>query len=63
MNPPLFLHSSIHERLHCFLFGATTNSVAVKGTVHIFWSKFVYISIRRIFRNGIAGVSEYANSF
>lgn len=37
------------------------NSVAVKVTVYIFWSAFVYTSIKYIFRNEIAGIKEYAN--
>lgn len=63
MNPPLFIHSSVHEHLCGFLFGAVMNSIAVKVTVHIFWSRFVNISIRYIFRNEIAGVREYADGF
>ena len=39
------------------------NSVAVKLTVYIFWSIFVYISIRYIFRNEIAVIKKYANGF
>lgn len=61
VKPLLFTHSSVHEHLHYFLFWTIMNSVAVKVTVYIFWSAFVYTSIKYIFRNEIAGIKEYAN--